>query len=29
LPYASLKAENGIIFDIKSVLDRTLVDARL
>ena len=29
LPYASFKAENGIIFDIKSVLDRTLVDARL
>jgi len=29
LPYTSLKAENGIIFDIKSVLDRTLVDARL
>jgi UDP-N-acetyl-D-galactosamine dehydrogenase len=29
LPYARLKAENGIIFDIKSVLDRTLVDARL
>ena len=29
LPFASLKAENGIIFDIKSVLDRTLVDARL
>ena len=29
LPYMSLKAENGIIFDIKSVLDRTLVDARL
>jgi UDP-N-acetyl-D-galactosamine dehydrogenase len=29
LPYASLKAENGIIFDIKSVLNRTLVDARL
>jgi UDP-N-acetyl-D-galactosamine dehydrogenase len=29
LPYASLKAENGIIFDIKSVLYRTLVDARL
>jgi UDP-N-acetyl-D-galactosamine dehydrogenase len=29
LPYASLKAENGIIFDIKSVLDRTLVNARL
>jgi UDP-N-acetyl-D-galactosamine dehydrogenase len=29
LPYVSLKAENGIIFDIKSVLDRSLVDARL
>lgn len=29
LPFASLKAEGGIIFDIKSVLDRTLVDARL
>jgi UDP-N-acetyl-D-galactosamine dehydrogenase len=29
LPFASLKAENGIIFDIKSVLDRALVDARL
>ena len=29
LPYARLKTENGIIFDIKSVLDRTLVDARL
>jgi UDP-N-acetyl-D-galactosamine dehydrogenase len=29
LPFANLKAENGIIFDIKSVLDRTLVDARL
>jgi len=29
LPFSSLKAENGIIFDIKSVLDRTLVDARL
>ena len=29
LPFASLKAENGLIFDIKSVLDRTLVDARL
>jgi len=29
LPYANLKAANGIIFDIKSVLDRTLVDARL
>ena len=29
LPYASLKAEGGIIFDIKSVLDRALVDARL
>ena len=29
LPFASLMAENGIIFDIKSVLDRTLVDARL
>ncbi len=29
LPYASLKAEGGIIFDIKSVLNRALVDARL
>ncbi len=29
LPFVSLKAENGIIFDIKSVLDRALVDARL
>jgi UDP-N-acetyl-D-galactosamine dehydrogenase len=29
LPFASLKAKGGIIFDIKSVLDRTLVDARL
>lgn len=29
LPFASLKAENGIIFDIKSVLNRALVDARL
>jgi UDP-N-acetyl-D-galactosamine dehydrogenase len=29
LPYVNLKAANGIIFDIKSVLDRTLVDARL
>jgi UDP-N-acetyl-D-galactosamine dehydrogenase len=29
LPFESLKAANGIIFDIKSVLDRTLVDARL
>ena len=29
LPFASLKAVNGIIFDIKSVLDRTLVGARL
>ena len=29
LPFASLKADGGIIFDIKSVLDRTLVDARL
>lgn len=29
LPYLSMKAENGIIFDIKSVLNRTLVDARL
>jgi UDP-N-acetyl-D-galactosamine dehydrogenase len=29
LPFAALKAEGGIIFDIKSVLDRTLVDARL
>jgi len=29
LPFAALKAEGGIIFDIKSVLDMTLVDARL
>ncbi len=29
LPFAKLKAKDGIIFDIKSVLDRSLVDARL
>jgi UDP-N-acetyl-D-galactosamine dehydrogenase len=29
LPYAKIKAVNGIIFDIKSVLDKSLVDARL
>ena len=29
LPFAKLKAKDGIIFDIKSVLDRPLVDARL
>ncbi len=29
LPFANLKAKDGIIFDIKSVLDRSLVDARL
>jgi UDP-N-acetyl-D-glucosamine/UDP-N-acetyl-D-galactosamine dehydrogenase len=29
LPYAQLKQADGIIFDIKSVLDKKLVDARL
>ena len=29
LPFAKLKAKDGIIFDIKSVLDKSLVDARL
>ena len=29
LPFANLKAKDGIIFDIKSVLDKSLVDARL
>lgn len=29
LPYAKLKHTDGIIFDIKSVLDKSLVDARL
>ncbi len=29
LPFARLKAKDGIIFDIKSVLDKALVDARL
>ncbi len=29
LPFAKLKAKDGIIFDIKSVLDKALVDARL
>lgn len=29
LPFARLKARDGIIFDIKSVLDKALVDARL
>ena len=29
LPFVKLKAKDGIIFDIKSVLDRSLVDARL
>jgi UDP-N-acetyl-D-galactosamine dehydrogenase len=29
LPYAKLKQADGIIFDIKSVLDKSLVDARL
>jgi UDP-N-acetyl-D-galactosamine dehydrogenase len=29
LPFASLKQADGIIFDIKSVLDKSLVDARL
>ena len=29
LPFARLKATDGIIFDIKSVLDKALVDARL
>jgi UDP-N-acetyl-D-galactosamine dehydrogenase len=29
LPFAQLKQADGIIFDIKSVLDKSLVDARL
>lgn len=29
LDFKSIKDKNGVIFDIKSVLDRTLVDARL
>jgi UDP-N-acetyl-D-galactosamine dehydrogenase len=29
LPYMQLKQADGIIFDIKSVLDKSLVDARL
>lgn len=29
LPFASMKQAGGIIFDIKSVLDKSLVDARL
>jgi UDP-N-acetyl-D-galactosamine dehydrogenase len=29
LPYAKMKQADGIIFDIKSVLDKSLVDARL
>ncbi|MFD3394436.1 nucleotide sugar dehydrogenase [Aquirufa sp. OSTEICH-129V] len=29
LPFATLKQADGIIFDIKSVLDKSLVDARL
>lgn len=29
LPFAKLRAKDGIIFDIKSVLDKSLVDARL
>lgn len=29
LPFASLKAENGVIFDIKSILSKDLADARL
>lgn len=29
LPFASMKQADGIIFDIKSVLDKSLVDARL
>ena len=29
LPFVKLKAKDGIIFDIKSVLDKSLVDARL
>jgi len=29
LPFASLRAENGVIFDIKSILSKNLADARL
>jgi UDP-N-acetyl-D-galactosamine dehydrogenase len=29
LPFDKLKAKDGIIFDIKSVLDKAMVDARL
>ncbi|MEN9961380.1 MAG: hypothetical protein RL045_1633 [Bacteroidota bacterium] len=29
LPFASLRAENGVIFDIKSILPKDLADARL
>lgn len=29
LPFASLKAQNGVIFDIKSILSKDLADARL
>jgi UDP-N-acetyl-D-galactosamine dehydrogenase len=29
LPFASFKAENGVIFDIKSILSKDLADARL
>jgi UDP-N-acetyl-D-galactosamine dehydrogenase len=29
LPFAALKAENGVIFDIKSILSKDLADARL
>lgn len=29
LPFAALKAENGVIFDIKSILSKGLADARL
>ena len=29
LPFASLRAENGVIFDIKSILSKDLADARL
>ncbi len=29
LPFAALKVENGVIFDIKSILSKDLADARL
>jgi UDP-N-acetyl-D-galactosamine dehydrogenase len=29
LDYAELKAKDGVLFDIKSVLDKSIVDARL